>query len=723
MSENKGQGIATTSFSMTLANAMPQIVWTANPDGWLDYYNDRWVAYTGMTVEQTQGWGWAPVLHPDDLQRCIEVWKHCVETGEPYEIEYRFRRASDGSYRWHLGRALPVRDSDGKIIKWFGTCTEIQDQKNAVDAIERTVVERTLALAHANERLQAEVSERKTLSEKLHNDSVRLNQIIDTQTELAKAGLELDTFFALVISRLDSLTQAAGVVLELIDGHELVYRAASGTAAGQIGLRLRVDSSLSGLCVTSREVLHSRDTGNDPRVNVDACRRMGIRSMLVAPLFLGDEAIGVIKIMGAKPDAFDEGHRQMLQLMAGLLGAAIGRQNAFEAKQDLLNERAKSAEASRLRDVRTSAIIAGANHAFISMDDCGLITEWNEQSEATFGWSRAEAIGQSMAELIIPERLRAAHHDGMRRYVSGGAAIAVNRRVELHGMHRNGNEFPVELTINSIRIGDRIEYFAFLHDITKRQQADADIRQLNAELDQRVVERTAQLEVANQELEAFSYSVSHDLRAPLRGVDSFSRMVIEDYGAKLDDEGRRMLNVVRSEAQRMGELIDDLLAFSRVGRVEMRLQHIDMTALVLDVIDKLDLSPERKQLISAGSLPKAYGDRNLIQQVWFNLLSNAVKFTSHQPTPVVEVGASFAAGLAIYYVKDNGAGFDPRYVHKLFGVFQRLHTEDEFEGTGVGLALVQRIVHRHGGTVRAEGEVNKGATFTFSLPVIEEHVA
>jgi diguanylate cyclase (GGDEF)-like protein/PAS domain S-box-containing protein len=473
MSETSSQEISSTSLSMTLANAMPHIVWTANPDGWLDYYNDQWVAYTGMSVEQTQGWGWAPVLHPDDLQRCVDVWKHSVDTGEPYEIEYRFRRASDGMYRWHLGRALPVRDGEGRILKWFGTCTDIQDQKNAVDVVESTVLERTLALAGANVQLQTEIIEREALSEKLRSDAIRLNHIIETQAELAKAGLQLDAFFDLVIARLDALTQAAGVVLELVEGEELVYRAASGAAAGQIGLRLRIDSSLSGLSVTSREVLHSRDTENDGRVNVEACRLLGIRSMLVAPLFLNDASIGVVKIMGAQPDAFDESHLQTLQLMAGLIGAAIGHQNAFDANQRLLSAVAEVAEASRLRDARTRAIIDSANNAFISMDDRGFITEWNQQAHATFGWSRAEAIGQPMAELIIPEPLRAAHHEGMRRYMAGGAAIALNRRVELHGLRRSGEEFPLELTINSIQGGDRIEFFAFLHDITKRKNTEA----------------------------------------------------------------------------------------------------------------------------------------------------------------------------------------------------------------------------------------------------------
>ncbi|MEO7478613.1 MAG: PAS domain S-box protein [Lysobacteraceae bacterium] len=346
----------------------------------------------------------------------------------------------------------------------------------------------------------------------------------------------------------------------------------------------------------------------------------------------------------------------------------------------------------------------------------GYFLRINPAFETILGFNQTDLLSRPFLDFVHPED-QAATLEVMQSLETGAMLINFeNRYLCKDGSYR-------WLQWSSAPVVEEARIYAVAHDITERKRVDADMRQLNANLDQRVIERTAQLEAANKELEAFSYSVSHDLRAPLRGVDSFSRMVVEDYGQMLDDEGRRMLNVVRSESQRMGQLIDDLLAFSRVGRLEMRRQSIDMNELVQGVIDKLDVSPERRQQIKVMPLPNILGDRNLIQQVLVNLLSNALKFSSHQPAPIIEIGASLEGGLATYYVKDNGAGFDSRYVHKLFGVFQRLHTEDEFEGTGVGLALVQRIVQRHGGSVRAEGEINKGATFYFSLPVSEEHIA
>ena len=222
---------------------------------------------------------------------------------------------------------------------------------------------------------------------------------------------------------------------------------------------------------------------------------------------------------------------------------------------------------------------------------------------------------------------------------------------------------------------------------------------------------------ANKELEAFCYTVSHDLRAPLRGITSFAQLLVQDYGSKLDEEGRRLLGIIQRETQRMGRLVDELLGFSRLSRQHLRKSVLDMTAMAMSVFDELmTRHPGRKPELELNPLPTACGDEALVRQVFVNLLSNAIKFTGQREIARIEIGSQSDSEEDIYYVKDNGAGFDPKHAGKLFGVFQRLHGQEEFEGTGVGLALVQRIIHRHGGRIWAKSNVNQGATFYFTVP-------
>jgi light-regulated signal transduction histidine kinase (bacteriophytochrome) len=276
--------------------------------------------------------------------------------------------------------------------------------------------------------------------------------------------------------------------------------------------------------------------------------------------------------------------------------------------------------------------------------------------------------------------------------------------------------------------GNRASVLIVSADISEQKHAADRIRELNLELEQRVRERTSALALANKELEAFSYSISHDLRSPLRAIDGFATIIREDHGHALEPEAVRLFQLISKNANKMGQLIDDLLQFARLARTDLQSGSVNMRALAANVVDDLQaLEPARQVQVSVGELPDTLGDVALLRQVWTNLIANAFKFTrdaakkSAPAVPIekasqVDIGGHVDMGETVYFVRDNGVGFDPKYTHKLFQPFQRLHRSEQFDGSGVGLAIVQRIVQRHGGRAWAEGKPNEGATFYFALP-------
>jgi PAS domain S-box-containing protein len=362
---------------------------------------------------------------------------------------------------------------------------------------------------------------------------------------------------------------------------------------------------------------------------------------------------------------------------------------------------------------RMAAIIESSDDAIVSKTLEGVVTSWNPAAQRLYGWTAEEAVGRSASFLVPP-----GHLDDVTELldrVSRGARV---EHYETLRLAKDGRLIDVSVSASPLldSHGTLVGASTIARDITDRRRAEATIRELNAELENRVAQRTAELAEAVEDLEGFSYSVSHDLRAPLRAIDGFSRIILEEYGGVLDGEGQRLLGVIRKATTDMAQLIDDLLAFSRAGRQQLQSGPVDMGELAAAVVREVSAAAANPHLeVTVDDLPTAQGDRALLRQVLVNLLSNAIKFSAPTERPLVHVTGAVHDGQCRYAVSDNGVGFDRTYEEKLFQVFQRLHPT-EFEGTGVGLAIVHRVVRRHGGHVWAEGAVGEGATFSFTLP-------
>jgi PAS domain S-box-containing protein len=362
---------------------------------------------------------------------------------------------------------------------------------------------------------------------------------------------------------------------------------------------------------------------------------------------------------------------------------------------------------------RLATAVEQSGDGIIITDPEGNIQYVNPAFEQTTGYSSTEVIGKN-PRFLKGGKASVEYYQNLWKTITNG----VQWTGHFTNKKKDGTFFKEEATISPVRdaAGQVISYVAVKRDITERMRAEEEIRQLNQELEQRVADRTAQFQAANKELEAFSYSVSHDLRAPLRHINGFSQALLEDYADKLDETGKNYLNEVRSASQEMAQLIDDVLELARVTRSEMRKEEVSLSELARSVVADLQKTNGRQAVtVNIEEDLCTRGDKRLLQIVLNNLMGNAWKFTSKQDKAEITFGGERKNGEISYFVRDNGAGFDMTYVNKLFGAFQRLHTAAEFEGTGIGLATVQRIVHRHGGRVWAEGTVDGGATFYFTL--------
>jgi PAS domain S-box-containing protein len=456
--------------------------------------------------------------------------------------------------------------------------------------------------------------------------------------------------------------------------------------------------------------------------NASACRMLGYTRGELVGLHAKDivtqtevahieTALEMIKASSAYHREWQFRRKDGSVFLADVMATMMPDGNLLGMVRDI-TERRRTETAFAASELRYRRLFESAKDGILILDaETGMVVDVNPFLITTLGFSHEEFLSKAIWELGFfkdiwanAEKFAELKDKEYVRYEHLPLETSTGQRIE------------VEFVSNVYLVEGKKVIQCNVRDVTARREAEESLCQLNANLEQRVIQRTAQLEAANKDLESFSYSVSHDLRAPLRAISGFSRIVLEDHSAGMDGDGLRYLNLVEKSAQQMGQLIDDLLTFSRTGRQALNVQPVITADVVNAALDDLKTMQENRRVnINVGDLADCEADPSLLRQVWLNLLSNALKYTRKCDPAVITIGSRREGGMDVYFVRDNGAGFDMKYADKLFGVFQRLHLTDDYEGTGVGLALVQRIVQRHGGKVWAEAKLNLGATFRFTL--------
>jgi PAS domain S-box-containing protein len=462
----------------------------------------------------------------------------------------------------------------------------------------------------------------------------------------------------------------------------------------------------TGIAARTGEVNICRDFAGDPRMapwREEALKR-GYCSSAAFPLRIGESIVGALTLYASETDFFDDELVELFKTLADDISFAIDAM-----RKDELRRRAEEDLALR------AMLLDTATDSILEFDAKGNFVYANEASWSTLGYSREEFMNINLWELATPEfapqiqeRLFQAERFGRVIFESGR-------------LRKDGSTMPVEVHIRQVDASGRRLYLSVARDITERKRAEQELNDYREHLEELVEERTRHLRFLNEEMESFNYSVSHDLRSPLRVIEGFSNMLFEDLEGRLEEDDRESFQSIFNSVKRMDDIIEGLLRLAHAGRRELDTGTIEIEQMVTSLVYDLKPDPEeRKVEFVLGELPPASGDPVLVRQVFTNLLSNALKFTRERDPAVIEVRGQVCEAEVVYQVRDNGTGFDEEQATRLFKVFQRLHRQDLYEGTGVGLALVKRIAHRHGGRVWAEGRDGEGATFYLALPLADE---
>jgi two-component system, LuxR family, sensor kinase FixL len=826
-----------------LTESLPHIIWTATPEGTINYYNKSWVDYTGLTFEESRKEGWNKVIHPEDLERCIKLWKQGFESGLPYEVEFRMRKGSDHTYRWFLGKCVPVRNANGEVTKWFGTCTDIHER--------RVAEERSHFLAEANKILSSSLDYETTLrnlvntivphfadwctismdpgstntklvvahrdpekirlvtilKEKypiyqnpklgsINKDFILLEEItsevienISINDEHRKILKELDLRSYLSIP-LKSRGKRLGIISFMYSGEgrrysedmiefaqELAHRAAIAVdnarlfreSQKEIEKRKRIEKEIKKINHDLEERVEHRtyqlQKAQERFYDIFESSKDGITYTTLDGKFLDsnrayelitgytrDELASMnFSELTPKKDYLREQEyvneviktgesksyeKQYIRKDGKLVDVSIttflvkdrsGMPAGLCGVVKDISELRKSHKALGESEERSKSIIASLQEGIIFRDKEGNIQDCNVSAEKIFGVTKEELKGSKTFNVkgiwkVIDETGNPLE-ESQQPYA---LCIKTNAPITnfIVGMIKEGEEQPMWLSINTqpIRRAGRKKPYAIVSSysvITDEKIAEEKLRELNI-----------QLERSNKELQDFASVASHDLQEPLRKVQTFGDRLRQKDGNKLSEEGKDYLDRMQNAASRMRTLINDLLTFSRITTKAQPFEKVKLNKIIEEVLSDLEITAEEAgAIISVDSLPAIEADPTQMRQLFQNLISNALKFKKKEVTPSIDI---FVKGSenekymkedfkneenCTIIVKDNGIGFEEKYVDRIFNVFQRLHTREEYEGTGVGLAVCRKITERHGGDITAQSKLGKGSEFIITLPL------
>ena len=664
----------------TMANGIQQLAWMADADGSIFWYNQRWYDYTGTTLEETKGWTWEKIHDPAFFPLVLDRWKEAIATGTPFDMEFPLRGA-DGSFHMFLTGVMPVRNSEGRVVRWLGTNTDISDRKKAEEQLAQSAVE----LARRAEDLALSRGD------------------LEAQTSMLKLVLE---------------SMGEGLIAADRKGHFLLWNDAANKLMGRGAIDLPTEQWTPHYKVFLADGITPCPPDRLPLVRALCGESVKVELVVQPP--------------EPEPGRFIEVTARPINDARGNLrgGVAVLRDITEQKRSEAdLAQRAEelrhSRQALETQTFMLQSVLDSMVEGLVAADEHGKFILWNPAAEKIMGLGAANLpstewsahYGLFLPDTITPIPPGETPLERTLRGETGTTEIFLRHAGVNPGLWLETNGSPLIDKDGVVRGG----VLAF-RDITRRKADELEIRKLNGDLEERIAKRTEQLEATNHELEAFSYSVSHDLRTPLRHIAGFTRILVNDFGPVIAVEAREHLQHIEDAVKRMGLLIDALLKMATLRRRSLRLSHSELNPIVDQVVSMLQPECDGRDVEwHIAKLPALDCDPILMAQVFQNLLGNALKYSRGRAKAVIEVDSIDQPGKpAIIFVRDNGAGFNLKYAEKLFGVFQRFHTESEFEGSGVGLATVHRIIQKHGGMIWAEAEVDHGATFYFALQMTEQ---